>query len=441
MSNLIHIADRALNRPLLITPDKAAVIMSVIGGRIGIDASALTPDASRFVGESVERDGNGRAVSGLPYKRTQDGVGILTVTGSLVNRGAWIGASSGLTSYEGIKFQLQALAADPKVSSIILDMQSPGGEAVGAFETAEVVRQVAAQKPIIAVVNGMAASAGYAIVAGATEIVTTETGVSGSIGVVLLHADYSGQLAEEGIKPTLIFAGDHKVDANPFEPLPESVRADLQAEVNAFYEKFLTTVAAGRGSRMSRERARETQARTFIGEAAVAAGLADRVGSFESVLSELSTRARAGRSTSQKPGGIMSENNGAPAAETTGISQAQHDAALASARTASKADGVTEANARLAAIFATDGIKGSAARMQAAADLAVKAPGMSAEDVAAFVTGSVPASAASNSLSDREHPANALGGNPPSQSTDEERIARITGNYRGSSGASAPRNS
>lgn len=288
MTFLAHIADRAINRPLLITPDKAAVVMSVLAGRVKIDASDLAPQASRFIGENFDRDDNGRPVKSLPYARTADGVAIVSITGSLVNRGAWVGAYSGLTSYEGIQHQLRSAKADPKTKAVIVDLSSPGGEAVGAFETAQAVRELAAVKRTVAIVNGMAASAAYAIASGASEIVTTETGVSGSIGVVLLHADYSEHLAEEGIKPTLIFAGAHKVDANPFQPLQDGVKADLQAEVDAFYGLFLKTVALGRGTRLNVIAARKTEARTFIGEGAVSVGLADRVGTFDGLLAELS---------------------------------------------------------------------------------------------------------------------------------------------------------
>jgi len=363
MSILVHIADRALNRPLLITPEKAAVIMSVLAGRIGIDATGLNPDASRFVGSNSRTDESGRERF-TPFKATRDGVGIITIAGSLVNRGAWIGASSGLVSYEGIKFQLQSALNDPGTHSVILDLASPGGEAVGAFEVADMVRQLAAKKRTVAVVNGMAASAAYAIASGATEIVTTESGVSGSIGVVLLHADYSEALAEDGIKPTLIFAGAHKVDGNPFEPLPDAVRADLQAEVDAFYKQFLGTVAKGRGARMTVEKARATEARTFIGAGAVAVGLADRVGTFESVLSELSSRAAVkGRSTSHK-GVSMSDHTGAPAAENAGLSKADLDKAATSARAEGYKAGAADATARIKTILTHDAAKGREAQAQ-----------------------------------------------------------------------------
>jgi signal peptide peptidase SppA len=312
MTMLLHIAERVLNRPLLIHPDKVPLILSVLQGRLPIgdvddlrsraetNIAALPeaaravmhgplPEASRFAGDSADQtDGKWTA---LPYKRTADGVGIVTVTGSLINRGAFVGASSGQTSYEGIKFQLAALAADPKVKSVILDIESPGGEAVGAFEAAAAVSALAGVKPVVAVINGMAASAAYALASGASKIVTTPSGVSGSIGVVLMHADFSRALDKAGVTPTLIFAGAHKVDGNPYEPLPDAVRADLQREVEQYYSEFISTVAAGR--RMAPDSIRATEARVYIGQEAVDAGLADETGTFESVLSDLSTNSRS----------------------------------------------------------------------------------------------------------------------------------------------------
>jgi signal peptide peptidase SppA len=344
MTFLAHIADRALNRPLLISPDKAAVIVGVLAGRIGLGEI----EANRFEGDGVpKRDAEGNVKRNMwgdpelePFKLS-NGVGIISITGSLVNRGAWVGAYSGLTSYEGIQHQLKRAAANADVKSILLDLHTPGGEAVGAFETAAMVREVAKSKRVVAVVNGMAASAGYAIASGASEIVVTESGIAGSIGVVWLHADYSRYLENEGIKPTLIFAGSHKVDGHPFGPLPDTVKADIQGEIDAVYAQFIKTVASGRGERLSADAARSTEARTFAGEAAVQQGLADRIGTFETALADLS-RAHSptsggGRTTSHVKGTRMSETNDAPAVETNaGISQAQVNDAVAAALTADR---------------------------------------------------------------------------------------------------------
>lgn len=365
MTILLRIAERLLNRPLLVHPDKVPLILGVLQGRIPIgevhemraaaaERIAALPDdaraafygpaigASRFFGSDVEVDPSTGGSRRLPYRRTAEGVAILTITGSLVDRGAWLGSNSGETSYEGIKFQLAAAAADPKVQSILLDISSPGGEATGAFEAAAAVRAASAQKPVVAVVNGMAASAAYAIAAGARKIVTTETGVSGSIGVVLLHADYSRALDKEGVTPTLIFAGAHKVDGNPFAPLPDGVKEDLQREVNHFYDLFVQTVAAGR-KQLSPAQIRGTEARVFIGAEAVTAGIADEVGTFESALADLSRG--GGRSTVSSPlkGPSMTQQTGAPAADTAGISKADHDAAVRTARAEGKAEGTKEA--------------------------------------------------------------------------------------------------
>jgi signal peptide peptidase SppA len=290
---LLRIADRVLNRPLLILPEKLALITEVLAGRIGVEGIGL-PESSRFVGDANDIDAAGRAAGKLPYRRTAEGVGVVTITGSLVNRGAWIGSQSGMTSYEGIAHQLESAVRDKKVKSVILDIDSPGGEAVGAIETAALVRKAQEEKPVYAIVNGMAASAAYAIASGAKAIFSTPSGVSGSIGVVLMHADYSRAVDRAGITPTLIHAGAHKVDGNPYTPLSSGVKEDLQAEVDRYYGLFIGAVAEGRGRRLSAKSARATEARTFIGQSARDAGLIDGVGDFAGLLDQLSRSSAGG---------------------------------------------------------------------------------------------------------------------------------------------------
>lgn len=317
---LFHLADRLLNQSLLIHPAKAQILLSVLAGRIGVDAMSPEflpgePEASRFVG-SARRD-NGRSA----LTRADGGVAIVPVLDSLVNRGAWLDSRSGLTSYEGIAAQIRDAADDPDVHSILLDISSPGGEASGMASLAALIRSVRQTKPVVAFVNDMAASAAYGIASAANEIVISPTSMLGSIGVVMLHADRSGEFAEAGVKPTLIFAGSHKVDGNPFEPLSDSVRAELQASVDAYYEQFLEVVAAGRGTRLSADMARATQARTFIGSNAIAQGLADRTASLEEVLSQMSQSSPAGGKDQR--GISMSKTDDMQTKEPDGFTQAQ----------------------------------------------------------------------------------------------------------------------
>lgn len=312
MSQLLRIAARVFNTPLLVLPSTALTIATLLSSRSGLElegedlralVEAQGPQASRFVGSRKGPDGERR-----PYAM-QDGTAIVTVDGELVNRGAWLGTSSGLVSYEGITAQLSAGRSDPAVTSGIIDLNSPGGEAVGAMEAAAAARAFAAEKPLIAVVNGMAASAAYAIASGASEIVTAPSGISGSIGVVMLHVDQSQKLAKAGVSPTLIFAGAHKVDGHSLGPLPDAVRDDMQAEVDRFYGLFVDTVAAGRPN-LDADAIRATEARTFIGQAAVDVGLADQVGTFDDALASLKSRAPRSSSPTPTPprGTLMSED-------------------------------------------------------------------------------------------------------------------------------------
>jgi ClpP class serine protease len=117
------------------------------------------------------------------------------------------------------------------------------------------------------------------------------------------------------VKPTLIFAGSHKVDGNPFEPLSDAVRADLQASVDAHYRQFLDTVAAGRGRKLTADMARATEARTFIGTEAIRLGLADRIASFDEVLASLSQTTRPSGRNARKGGISMSTEEIVPAVE------------------------------------------------------------------------------------------------------------------------------
>lgn len=292
------LADRILNRPLLLHPDKAATIMHVLEGRITIGSigDQPKPDASRFVGTTRRGDGTGRR-----FTRAAERTALITIDGSLVNRGAWIGASSGLTSYEGIAAELDEVAAEARagrIDNLILDVNSYGGEATGMFNLAAKIRSMRQSMRVVAVVNDVAASAGYGLTSSAHEVVISPTSLVGSIGVVMMHLDRSAEMSAKGINPTFIHAGAKKVDGHPFGPLPEDVRADMQRDVIAFYDRFIETVEAGRGKdRLSAKKARATEADVFIGQEAIDAGLADRMASLDEVLAGLS-RPRRGKSSS-----------------------------------------------------------------------------------------------------------------------------------------------
>ncbi|MBO6901179.1 MAG: S49 family peptidase [Rhizobiaceae bacterium] len=325
----MRIAGLVFGKPLLIAPNAAETVGLYLRSRM----EGAGPDANSFVGqEQADRDGRWRG-----YRKVGS-VGIVSILGELVNRGAWLGASSGLTSYEGIIEQVRAAAADADVKHIVLDVNSPGGEAYGMTDAARSIRAIAKAtgKRIVAVVNAMAASAAYGLASAADEIVTAESGIAGSIGVALVHFDRSGELERRGVKATVITAGKLKAKGNPFGPLDEEAAATLRAHIETIMNGFVKLVADHR-PKLTRDAVRKQEAGTFLGEGAVKAGLADRVGTFGDVIAELtgtrqvttSIRSSLGR---QDPASIE----------------------LAAAR----AEGAAEAGARMAAILDHEAARG-----------------------------------------------------------------------------------
>ncbi|MDB6182991.1 S49 family peptidase [Paracoccus fistulariae] len=283
-----QIAQRVFNTPLMVDPAKALAFLSglgprIVGREVSIDgleinaedqhAATLPARASLFGDDLTNRQARN---GGHPFA-VVDGIAVIEIAGTLVHRGAWIGQSSGLTSYEGIAAQLQAALADPAIRGIALDIDSFGGEVAGAFDLADRLRAARQVKPVQAFVADHALSAAYALASQADRIILPRTGAVGSIGVVAMHSDMSGALDQKGIAVTLIHAGARKVDANPYQPLPEAVRERIAGELEDHRQLFAETVAEGRGRRLDTLQALATEAAVFRGEAAVFAGLADEV--------------------------------------------------------------------------------------------------------------------------------------------------------------------
>lgn len=343
MSNFLpRLANLVIGRPLMILPDKLEMIAGVLEGRIGIDAAGIkldgetserlsqAPERHQAIG-NYEKDASGRRKL---YRQTADGTAIIEVVGSLVNRGSFLDAMSGIESYGRIKDQLQAAVDDPDISSIILDVDSPGGEAVGAFETGAAVKAANAKKPVVAVANGLCCSAAYAIAAGAGRIVVSQSALVGSIGVVMLHLDHSNRLHNAGVVPTLIHAGARKTDGTPYKAMTGDVSAELKAQVDAFMDLFVEGVADGRPG-LTPEAIRATEARVYLGAKAVEAGLADEVGSFEGVIASFNRPGLNRRPRNATGARTMKNEN-----EDKTITQEAHDAAIKAARAEGHAEGV-----------------------------------------------------------------------------------------------------
>jgi signal peptide peptidase SppA len=269
MNLLPHIAERVFAAPLMIARPKLDVILGVLAPRL--QGHPLAPK------EAV-------APRSL-FEVTAEGVAIIPVAGTLVRRATGLEAQSGLTSYGGLSEQIAEATADSSIRAILLDVDSSGGEAGGVFDLADQIFAARQVKPVWAVANESAFSAAYALAASAEKIYVTRTGGVGSIGVIAVHLDQSQADEQDGFKYTAIFAGEHKNDYSPHEPLTDPARASLQKEVDRVYGLFAQSVARGRG--LSLEAVQKTEAALLFGKDALTAGLSDRVGTFETALADL----------------------------------------------------------------------------------------------------------------------------------------------------------
>jgi signal peptide peptidase SppA len=419
MMHHAQIAQRAFNTPLMVDPAKALAFLSGLGPRItgqeitfqGLDvqpaeqtAAALPARASLFGNDLAQRHQR----NGTQPFAVVDGIAVIEIAGTLVHRGAWIGQSSGLTSYEGIAAQLQAALADPGVRGIALDIDSFGGEVAGAFDLADRIRAARLQKPVQAFVAEHALSAGYVLASQADRIILPRTGAGGSIGVVALHTDMSGALDKKGIAVTLIHAGAHKVDANPYQPLPKAVHDQMQRELEVVRFLFAETVAASRGVRLTHASALATEAAVFRGAEAITAGLADDLSDPVTAFHAFAAAPHGTTSPSRKgPQMTITPETSADTAAlvaTPPVASALEvsSAAASTALTTMSADAVRAEAAEVAQVCAqaarlgvtidaadavTKGVKPEALRAQVLADLAARSD-------AAGIIATAPAAAA-----------------------------------------------
>lgn len=288
MKQHLRAASLLFNQPLLTTPDMLDLAVRWANQTMSLNITNLNmgaagprlmfDDDDREHQESLEQDRRRQSI-------LQTGIDVIPVSGVLVSRGSHLAACETMTSYEDLRSQLNRAISDPLVERIVLDIDSPGGSAVGAFELAEDIRAASLIKPITGLVNFMAYSGGYLLASACTEVVVSQTSGVGSIGVIASHMDRSKMAENMGVKVTTVFAGDHKNDLSPHEPISEQSMQVLSEIVQESYVLFTTRVAAYRGRAASEIVA--TQAACYRGSKAIEMGLADRLQSPQQAVDEL----------------------------------------------------------------------------------------------------------------------------------------------------------
>lgn len=223
----------------------------------------------------------GRELQNTYNATERDGVAILPVTGPLFRYANIFTSISGATSYELIAKDFRVALDNPQIKAIILDIDSPGGEVNGVSELSSMIYEARGTKPIIAYASGDAASGAYWIASAADEIIVSETSALGSIGVVgMYRAD------DENNKTIEIVSSQspHKrLDVSSDEG-----RIRLQTRIDSMADVFIRSIARHRNIDPQNVLSDYGGGDVMIGQNAVLAGLADRIGSLDNLIQELS---------------------------------------------------------------------------------------------------------------------------------------------------------
>lgn len=190
---------------------------------------------------------------------------------------------------------MDELAKDEAVTAVVLWIDSPGGAASGIEEAVAAIERLDAVKPVVAQVQGVAASAAYWLATGARKIYLHDSDQVGSIGVIARVMDSSAAYQAAGLKPFTATTGPLKAMGLPGEPLTDAQKAYVQEHVDGIYAAFKAQIVSGRG--LSAEAVDGVaHGGVFNASEALALGLADGVQDLDTTLAQL-----RGTGTKAKP--------------------------------------------------------------------------------------------------------------------------------------------
>lgn len=274
--------------------------------------------------------------------RIRDDVAILDFAGPMFKKANLFQAISGATSYSVLARDLQVALDDDRVAGIIGLFDTPGGAVNGCDELASAIFAARGRKPMVACVSGQCASAGIWLASAFDRIVVSDASIVGSVGVVLGIEDR--KVADERAGRRVIeFVSSRAPGKRPNYDTDEG-RALIQRRVDDLEAVFIAALAKHRGVDEAKVIKDFGAGGVEIGANAVKLGMADSVGSFESVFSELTQSGKARRKTQPKGAISMANEPGAPGEKT--YTQAELDKAVA--------DGIAASQARLSAILDSD---------------------------------------------------------------------------------------
>ena len=288
------------NHRWAITPEALGAILEIADKKISseVDPAIFHQDLPENVDVDLSKyisDGNAirmqavEAVEGEPLPGTRRAiqrgkVAIIPVRGPIFPRANIFTAWSGGTSVDMLSKDFKVALEDPSITSIIFNVDSPGGEITGISEFADMVFKAQGDKRILTYVSGMMASAGYWIGSATSEIISTNTGELGSIGVVVPFRDTSALDEKKGIKNIEIVSSVSP--KKRFDIKTDDGKAIVQKIADELADIFVSAVATHRGTDVEDVIDNFGQGGMLIAQSAIDVGMADRIGSFEQLITE-----------------------------------------------------------------------------------------------------------------------------------------------------------
>ena len=228
----------------------------------------------------------------------KNGIAVLKIYGTLAKKMNLLAALSGCTSYEMAGKDFQKALSDPAVKTIVLDVDSPGGNVSGLLPLANLIYESRSKKRIISFANSLAASAAYYIASAAHEVVLSDKSAqAGSLGVIGIHMDRSKEYEQKGIKPTVLKAGKLKAVGNEYNPLSKDDQESLQSHLDYLYGIMIQDIARNRGVTVEVADKKMGQGKIFIGQQSVDFGLANRIESWDRLLAGLKGKSNNANTT------------------------------------------------------------------------------------------------------------------------------------------------
>lgn len=254
--------------------------------------------------------------------RIRNGVAILPIKGPISAEMDFFTYYSGGTSISTLARDFTACLNDARVTAILFEINTPGGAVDGLSELARMIYEARGQKPMVARVRNLCCSAGLWLAAAVGDIVIADTAQVGSLGVYTVYLDTSRADAKNGFRE-IVFRSSQSPKKN-LDPATAAGADQLQARLDALGQIFVEAVAEYRGVTSEKVLADFGQGDVLVGQAAVEAGIADRLGTFEETLADLARHAgAAGGFNGSLVDGVVTADDAAPpalGAEATGPS-------------------------------------------------------------------------------------------------------------------------